>query len=79
MTGAFPRGMRRMGLVGAVDVAAAGVLAGFEVGDDGEYSAVVVVGFGEVEFGEDMADVFFDGAFYRPRAAVGLRCARFGC
>ena len=77
MTGAFPRGMRRMGLVGGVDVAAAGVLAGFEVGDDGEYS-VVVVGFGEVEFGEDMADVFFDGAFYRPRAAVGLRCAR-GC
>ena len=48
------------------------MLAGFEVGDDGEHSAVVVVGFGEVEFGEDMADVFST----LPSIGPGLR---LGC
>ena len=36
-------------------------LGGAEVGEHGEDSAVVVGGFGEVEFEKDLADVSFDG------------------
>jgi len=36
-------------------------VAASEVGQDGQDAAVGVVGLGEVEFGEDVADVFADG------------------
>src|SRR5712671_875481 len=38
-----------------------GGLAGFEVGDDGEDAAMVVVGFVQVQLGQDAADAFLDG------------------
>src|SRR5256884_7457272 len=36
--------------------------AGLEEGDHGEDAAVVIVGLGQVQLGEDTADVFLDGA-----------------
>src|SRR6185312_17107840 len=36
--------------------------AGLQEGDHGEDAAVVVAGLGQVQLGEDGADVFFDGA-----------------
>jgi hypothetical protein len=46
-----------------------------EVGDDGPDPAVVVTGFGQVQFRQDAADVFFDGALCDPQPA-GDTCVR---
>lgn len=40
-----------------------GVVCAVEVGEDGEDAAVAVFAVGDVELGEDVADVGFDGAF----------------
>jgi hypothetical protein len=54
------RGLRGPGAnESALDVQQSGV----GVGEDGEHAAVAVFAVGDVELGEDVADVSFEGAF----------------
>lgn len=59
-----------------------GSLAAVEVGEDGEDAAAVVGGGWEVEFGEDVVDVFADGFFGDVEAScdggVGASFGHFG-